>query len=49
MKRVILLYDENIIYKEMIASRNKSVIAILIWLYMPDLTYRKRDYLVVDV
>ena len=49
MKRLILLYDNDVVYKEMIVSKNRSVLAILIWLYFPDLTYKDRNYLVVDV
>ena len=48
MRNLILLYDNNVIYKEMKVSKNKCVLAILIWLYVPDFTYRNKDFLITD-
>lgn len=49
MKRLLLVYDENIIFKEMIVSKHRCILAILIWLYIPDFTYKKKDYFIFDV
>ena len=48
MRNLILLHDDNVIYKEMIVNKHRCMVAILIWLYVPDFTYKNKDFLITD-
>ena len=48
MRNLILLHDDNVIYKEMIVNKHRCMVAILIWLYVSDFTYKNKDFLIID-
>ena len=47
---VILLKNHNVVHDEIITySRLKATLIGLIWRYIPDLTFKHRRYMIVDV
>jgi hypothetical protein len=49
MKKTILLYDDDVVFKEITANKHKTILAIIVWMYIPDFTYKNRNYMIADV
>jgi len=49
MYKVVLLEDYDFVHNELIVNNLlKAFIAGIVWKYIPDFTYKNRDFMVVD-